>query len=261
MKQLLLLVSFLFVTSAGAQGLHVVFDLDGTLIENVAPEAPLEEGQKAIRWRHETYRLNDFAPEVVDRLAGAGYKVSFFSGGDRERNEVVIDALKELIELRTGRRFEPYRILSREDLTPVFGRPETARFRDRFKKDLQKVAFPMDVVLVDDLPELTMVGQERSILQVPPDSQGVRHRNKLLVAMEILLQAKEAMGRSPIQYLQAVRGLARGVMTAPNAPDYDDEAFLDVMRKGLNRLGAPFKINEPSYPIYLRARSCSRVFQ
>lgn len=257
-RTLLTLISFLLLgAAASAQGLHVVFDLDGTLIDSVPPETVSTEDARIFRWKGEAFRLGDFAPEVIERLDRAGYRVSFFSGGDRERNEVIVEGLKALIRHRSGREFHPYKVLSREHLTPLFGRPDGARFRDRFRKDLQHVAFPGDVVLVDDLPDMLMEGQERSLLHVEPGQEGLRRRQKLLVVMEVLLEAKSLLARAPVQYHQAVRGLAHGVF---GAGDYNDEAFVNLMRKALARFDLPLRLNEPSYPTYLRVRSCSRVF-
>lgn len=247
----------LFSLGARADGLHVVFDLDGTLISPASDATPDDDPRQFVEAAGERYRIQDFAPEVLAALRDAGYKISFFSGGEKTRNHAVVAHLQKLVMDRTGRALVPFKVLSRDDLTPVFGRPDSARFRERFRKDLQRIDFPGDVVIVDDLPQMIMPGQERNVVAISPDSKTVRERQKLLVVMEIMLGAREFLTRAPLQYLQAVRGLAAG--TAPGA-GYDDEAFVELMRKALTRLGLPLRVTEPAYPTYLRTRSCGKVF-
>ena len=100
----------------------VVFDLDGPLVESTTAET----GPDRSPTDPENFRWVDFAPEVIDRLSQAGYKISFFSDGERERDTVLITRLQEMILNRTGHVFRPYRTFHREDMTPVFGRAETA---------------------------------------------------------------------------------------------------------------------------------------
>lgn len=258
--------SFLFLVlllsaSLALADLHVVFDLDGTLIRDVTELAPEQRPnapeEHVIRWKDRVFVMTDFAPEVLARLRDAGYRISFFSGGEAERNRIVVERLERLVQARSGRALNPHKVLSYEHLTPLFGRDQTARFRDRFRKDLQHVADPFDVVLVDDIREFAMDGQEKSLLHIDPEFRTVRQEQKLVVVMEVLLQARELLARSPVQYLHAVQGLARGLM--PGA-GYDDVAFLEMMRKGLERFRLPLRLGERSYPLLLQVRSCRAVF-
>lgn len=258
LKSLVFLMAFIWTAFAHAQGLHVVFDLDGTLIESLDPQVSHSEtDEQILKFKDHTYRIVDFAPEVIVKLRDAGYKISFFSGGPADRNHAVIERLQRMILERTGQEFTPYKVLSSTDLTPILGRPENALTRDRFRKDLQKVAFPEDVVLIDDIKQLVMQGQERSLIEIDGGFATVRQQQKLLVAMEILLEARDLLNRAPVQFLQAVRGLAHG--TAPG-PGFDDEVFKEFMSKGLNRFGLDLSLRERSYPKLRLPRMCSRLY-
>lgn len=257
MRIVVLILISLLSLGARADGLHVVFDLDGTLISHASEAKPDDDPRHFVEADGQRYRIQDFAPEVLAALRDAGYEISFFSGGTKSRNRAVVSHLQKLVMDRTGRALTPYKVLNIEELTPVFGRPDTARFRERFRKDLQRIGFPGDVVMVDDLPQMIMDGQERNVLAVSPESTTVRQRQKLLVIMEIMLAARDYLRRAPLQYLQVVRGLATG--TAPGA-GYDDEAFVELMRKALQRLDLPMRVNEPLYPTYLRVRACGKIF-
>lgn len=256
-RGLLLFSLFFLVNPAGASGQHVAFDLDGTLVQTVTTEVPGTDPDQLIVRGEETLRLNDFAPEVIAKLLDAGYQISIFSGSPVERNQVILERLKKLVRARAGRDFVPYKVLSLPDLTPVYGVPETARQRDRFRKDLQRIDNPFDVVLVDDIKEFVLSGQERNHLPLSPDIKTIRERQKLLVIMEVLLEARELLDRVPVQYLQAVQGLAQG--SGPGA-NYNDEAYSHLMRKALRRFGLNAQLTKPAYPQLLKVKSCRSVW-
>lgn len=115
---------------------HVVLDIDWTIVAS----------------EKEEYRLNDGVREYIEYLIEKDVKISFFSGGDRERN---IKLLKE-IKLKNGKSFfdVAYKIKSKEDLTTIPNAIENARFSERFKKDLTLIDLKLEnVVLIEDNPQ------------------------------------------------------------------------------------------------------------
>lgn len=253
----LILILILAVHSAHGEELHVVFDLDGTLIQS-APMAPMEDdSDQVITHDHEAFLINDFAPEVIGRLVEAGYRISFFSGGSAERNAEIIRALQTRVHQRTGRLLEPYKILDASSLTPVFGVPESAKYRDRFRKNLEHVSDVNNVVLIDDIGKFAMPGQERNLLEVPGTINNVLERQKLLVVMEVLLEVRTLMRRRHVQFLQAVRGLAQGL----GASDYDHNVYSEFMLKALRRFKLRPQLSKPSYPMLNLGRSCQSIWK
>jgi len=114
----------------------VVLDIDWTIVAS----------------QNEEYRLNDGVREYVEYLLEKDVKISFFSGGDKERN---IKLLKE-IKLKNGRSFFDiaYKIKSKDDLTTMPNVLENARFSERYKKDLTLIDLKLEnIVLIEDNPQ------------------------------------------------------------------------------------------------------------
>jgi len=136
---------------------RVVKDLDWTLFYNIPDprlvppgELLVFEGEKGL----EFYRASDHLPEFIEALLRLpGMKISFFSGGGRERNE----ALLRRIRLSDGRTALDVaeRVFSKPDLTQV-SNDESLRFPQRYKKRPQDLFENIDMtrmVLFDDHPE------------------------------------------------------------------------------------------------------------
>lgn len=148
-----------FATSTVAQDCHthIVFDLDDTLIRWVRPDETaagtlipaMSQGKQY------QFRVLDGAPEILESLSQIpGMCISFFSIGERSRNETVLSHMK----LPSGRmaREIAYRVLSLEDATQVAGKPH---------KDLRLVDPDLKrVVIVDDQKNSPIPGQERNVL-------------------------------------------------------------------------------------------------
>lgn len=132
------------------QELHVVFDLDWTL---VSPVENAITGKKIIQVGEESYRLHNGAVELLEKLFKTpGLKVSFFSGGPRERNIELLSKM-ELFNGNSNAHEMAYKVLSREDLTRLENIPESARFSEKYKKDLTKISSNLEnIVMIEDNP-------------------------------------------------------------------------------------------------------------
>jgi hypothetical protein len=155
-------------TSAGAQpvaesahpqdaAIDIVFDLDDTLIRWVRPDE-VKSGTliPAIsQGKPYQFRVLDGAPEILESLSRIpGVRISFFSLGERSRNETVLSQMK-LPGGRTARDIA-YRVLSLEDATQVKGEAH---------KDLRLVNPDLErVLIVDDQKNAPIPGQERNVL-------------------------------------------------------------------------------------------------
>lgn len=123
---------------------HVVFDLDGTLVESlghgVSGDVILDSG--------EAYHVLPHARALVERAWREGLQIHFFSGGPKERN---LDLLSKLT-LADGRRFDQLAasIHSFEDLTDLGEDVVGERFTDRYRKDLTKIGKIEELIIFED---------------------------------------------------------------------------------------------------------------
>ncbi len=132
--------------------LHVVFDIDWTLVSNYESEvsklSKVAE-EKVLYIEGKPYIVRDHTIELIESLLAKNINISFFSGGTKSRN----DELLSKIILSDGRSLKDiaYKVKSFEDLTTVPGVPETAKFQERFKKDLLKITDDLrNVIIIDD---------------------------------------------------------------------------------------------------------------
>ena len=130
---------------------HVVFDIDWTIVSEIKTISPdILKNKRVIEVQGKHYFINEGLEEFIgDILSRPKMKISFYSGGLATRNKELL--LK--IKLKNGQSLHEiaYKILSNEDLVPVVDIPKTARFADRFKKDLSKVSKNMeDLIMFDD---------------------------------------------------------------------------------------------------------------
>tara|TARA_Y100001936_G_C16090169_1_gene685406 strand:- start:2011 stop:2826 length:816 start_codon:yes stop_codon:yes gene_type:complete len=153
-----------FVISAAQAQIDIVFDIDWTLVYPV--DETMKNEARVYLVQGEYYRVSDGAVEVIASLfKDPRFRVSFFSGGDKLRNE---ELLKQIIlPLKDKTALDvAYKVLSREDLS-VVSTDENLGFSERFKKDLTIVNKDLNqVVLVDDLKNFTPSGQEDNLLWV-----------------------------------------------------------------------------------------------
>lgn len=135
-----LIFNLILVLATLVQGApsDVVFDLDWTLFYQVNSPQNLTDVQRVTQFNDHVYHLADSSEEVLGYLQNEGLRISFFSGGDPTRNQHLVRFLKEKFYERTGKTLKIYKILNFNDLTRTPA-PETARFSDRYKKDLSKI--------------------------------------------------------------------------------------------------------------------------
>lgn len=153
-----LIVLILVVSCTGNQSLRmpasdhvldVVFDLDYTLIAQVKSPEGIPESELLV-FEHEFYRLQPGARELIAKLLDSSrVRLSFFSGGGKERNASVLKQVEvggqSLYDLA-------YKVLNREHLTDVSHLvAPNARFSERYKKDLRLVNPDLSkVIMIDD---------------------------------------------------------------------------------------------------------------
>lgn len=143
---------------------HFVFDIDWTLVAEVKP--PASAGQRLVQVAGKDYFVNHGVESLIEKLSqNPEIKISFFSGGSRERNHELLKKIK----LKNGKTlFEvAYKILNFEDLTEMPGTSEHSRFVDRYKKDLSKVTDQIDrIIMFDDTSGFALPGKARQQEQV-----------------------------------------------------------------------------------------------
>lgn len=130
--------------------IHIILDLDWTI---VSPVENVLTGKNIISVEGELYRLHEGAKELLEQLFRTpGVKVSFFSGGSRERNFQLLSQLK-LFDGNENAYSRAYKVLSKDDLTRLESVPETARFSEKFKKDISKISKDLDnIIIIEDNP-------------------------------------------------------------------------------------------------------------
>lgn len=131
--------------------IDVVFDLDWTLVSLV--EKGGGEGQNSVRVRHEVYRVNDYARELVTYLNSLeGVRVSFYSGGPEERNLPLLKNIKLLDG--SGKSFYDvaHKIVSRDEMIEVdVSHIPNATNADRWRKNLLKIKGSLEnLIMVED---------------------------------------------------------------------------------------------------------------
>jgi len=140
--------------------MDVVFDIDWTLFYPVEKHIDhhtvvLPEG---------AFHMADGAADVILALHQAGYRISLFSGGLASRNKALAKFLIQEIRQRGDKKFKFYKVLNREDLTLREGASPTAKFSEKWMKDLTKINSDLSrVVMVDDSDKFMVPGQEKNL--------------------------------------------------------------------------------------------------
>ena len=173
---------------------HVVFDLDGTLVESLGHKVPgdivLESG--------EAYRVFPHARELVEHLWQKGLAIHFFSGGSRARNLELLSKLKtnqgkSFLELASS----TYHF---EDLTDLGEQAAPQRFTERYRKDLTKIAAIDELIILEDNPTFPLDEAQRArALELPVWTQdslnSFKKEQRLAWAYEAI--DRVLMGESP----------------------------------------------------------------
>jgi len=131
---------------------HVVFDLDGTLLYTVDDSYEGRDG--VYRFKDEYYKTAFGSAETIQYLLDQeNVKISFFSGGSKERNLSILKKIKldsglSLLDIA-------YKVFHQQDLS------------SEKTKDLLKVSRDLDhVVLVDDQLSHIHVGQSQNMFHI-----------------------------------------------------------------------------------------------
>lgn len=139
------------VLASPAAPIDIVFDIDWTTFYTVHPDKPNQADDKAIIVEGKAYRPTDHLGEVLEKLSQRPeVRISFFSGGERSRNETLLKAFK----LPSGRSAYDiaYKVLSKENLTTV-SEDASLGFSERYKKSMAGIlpgATAERTILVDD---------------------------------------------------------------------------------------------------------------
>lgn len=148
--------------------LHVVLDIDWTIVSNFEPEfsdAPID---RLVEADGKKYVIRDGLEELIEYLLEENIKVSFFSGGTKVRNEELLSR----IYLRDGRSLKDiaYRVKNFDDLTVVPNVPETAKFQEKYKKDMHKIHADLkQLAWFDDATSFYIdESQKRNLVHIGP---------------------------------------------------------------------------------------------
>lgn len=227
MRFYLFAILFLFVSCAqwtrtpasSSKVRHVVFDIDWTITSEVKPE---QSGPRIIMVEGKKYFIQDGVEEFIENLLRhENVKISFFSGGSLSRNHNLLASIK----LADGRTLESiaYKILNRDDLTPVPNIPSTEKFFKRYKKDLTKVS--------PDLRELVMIDDTEHFVLNSQQEEHVIYLGKTYEHFETFKEATKVSG----EYVPATEGewsFARKKMFILNGAFH--EALKDADENGLS---------------------------
>lgn len=220
------------------QVVDIVFDLDWTLINETTAAMAKQDSQGVFQFEGKLYRISDHTANVLLALhRQPGVRISIFSGGLQERNQFAVKFIYDEVQRKVMQEkpfqqrsmtFRPYKVLSSQDLTPVSTDPKL-RFASRFKKDLGRFFNLESAVLIDDIAEFSMPGQERNMLWIektyndrpryelvafenpedakysaPNKEEWQRDRNKLLRVKERILKALQFSRKNNGSFIEAI---------------------------------------------------------
>lgn len=276
-----LFISGMLWASAGP--IDVVFDLDHTLITETPSENVVRDGRRVFQFGDHFYRLTDHTVEVLRAVHGnPAYRISFYSGGERERNMAVLSWIYELVNADGRGSRRPFQVLSREDLHRRPGVGDDARFTQRYGKDLTRIHPSVDLrraVLIDDAGAFAEPGQERNMLwlektyndrpvyphgmpegpyEASSRAQWLREKHKLAWAYDLLEEAREASERTGRDFRDelAERATREAELSRELARNVSPRADLRI-EAGFQRLGF---VARPSDRRGVDALLCRAVF-
>jgi hypothetical protein len=173
--------------------INIVFDLDWTLLNPTNEEMARAFPKNIIRVGKDVYRISDHTIDVLIALhSEPGVLVSFFSGGEDVRNREAIAIIYQMISEKIGHsRFQPNKILSASDLEVVSDDPNL-KFSERKKKNIVKHFNSTHSVLVEDVRNFILPGQERLLLWL-----GKTYNDRPIFSMAALEDPKDAAYSAP----------------------------------------------------------------
>jgi hypothetical protein len=155
-------------TPSSTESLHVVLDIDWTIVSNYEKEFSNTPQEKIIMVEGRPYVARDHLSTLIEYLLKNDIKVSFFSGGGESRNrellsKIYLDDGRSLAEIATT-------VKSFEDLTKMPNVAEDAKFSEKYKKDLLKISDNLDnVILFDDAKNFYLnEAQKENLIHLGP---------------------------------------------------------------------------------------------
>lgn len=137
--------------------IHIVFDIDWTLVSQLKGNSfipPTEkQNEQYVTVLGESYHITDGVSELLTELKQYPHlKISFFSGGSKERNELLLKNIKLKHSELTAYDIAT-KILSFQDLKDLYPNEKNkiVRFSERYRKPLARYFSPLDrTLLIDD---------------------------------------------------------------------------------------------------------------
>lgn len=208
----------------GSHHIDIVFDLDWTLIYPTNEEMAKVQPENIVRFAGEPFRIADHVIEVLRELhRDPNIRISFFSGGVAERNNIVVNEIYRRINA-DGSAYAPHLVLHKSHLHVASTDPKH-KFAERFKKNLSPYFNLARTILIDDMKDFAIKGQEKNLYWLTPTYNDrpefhLRHlekssdaeysapnfeewekeRKKILVLLEPLLAAVTMNKREPLAF-------------------------------------------------------------
>jgi hypothetical protein len=149
---------------------HVVFDIDWTIVSEIKNPSPKDlKNPRVIEVQSHFYYIHDGLEEFIEDIVKKGdVKISFYSGGEWERNRELLSKIK--LKNNQSLLDTAYKIKNREDLVSVENPPANARFAERYKKDLRKISKELDeLIMFDDTADFVIedvVNQNKHVFHI-----------------------------------------------------------------------------------------------
>ena len=213
--------------SFGQERLNVVFDLDWTLLNSTTEAMVQADSKDTFAFEGKWYRIAHGTAESIIKLHQQGFEISIYSGGTADRNDFAAELITKQIHALGVLDFKFKQVLDLSDLLVVSNDP-TAKFVDRYKKELSRFFDITRTLIVDDMMNFAVKGQEKNMvwlgktyldrprfelqtLEAPegkaysaPDlAEWNRDYNKIPNAVNDILKAKELMSQKQITLPEA----------------------------------------------------------
>jgi hypothetical protein len=190
---MLLLIMLLFcckLNSAQAveRAFHLILDIDYTLFHVVDERVSKRTIMGSDKLLYEPIA---WGVEGIENALARGVKISFFSGGEEDRNISLLKQVKlsdgrSLFEVADG-------VYSRKHLEVV---SDKGTFSERYKKNLEILGFDMKrSLLLDDLKDFVPNKHIRNILWI---GKTYHHFNSYSLAQKATLEAKRELKYIPV---------------------------------------------------------------
>lgn len=185
---------------------HIIFDLDGTLVESVG----FTNSADIVLSSGEGYRVFPHAQELVQKLWDRGLAIHFFSGGRRVRNLELLQKLK----FPDGRSFASIAasIHNFEDLVDFGESPDHQYFTDRYRKDISKIAPLEEILMLEDNRYFVLDDlQKKRVLLLPVEGEAWWREKRLVWAHQAFDEALNGIEPQAINDQMVSRRIFQGM--------------------------------------------------